>query len=197
MLRRVTRHPAFSLVEVLVALALVAILAALVIPTAKSQLDKSEVSAATSNLQSIREAILAYRENVGFYPIELLQLSNKPGISGASSNNSCGAALSAASIAKWRGPYLAQAVTTGGIASGDVTIQNTLVRSPANTSSVPEGTLIVQVANAPNSASETFVLDVEQMFDPGTSDLNAGAIRWTVTSGIIGTMTFHIGIRGC
>jgi len=191
---------AFTVVEVLIALAIIALLAALIIPTAKSQLDKSQVSAVAANLQAVREGILAYRENVGYYPTQLAQLATKPGSGGVTSNNSCGAVTPAANIAKWRGPYIAQAITTSGFPSGDVTIQNDLVRTPANTSGAPEGTLAVSVTDVVNSATESLAKDVEKAFDGWTADtltLSSGAIRWTVVSGVMGTMTFHLSIRNC
>lgn len=191
----------FAMVEALVALAILALLAAVLIPTLKSQLDKSEVSAVAANLQAIREAVLAYRENVGFYPQQLVQLSTKPGVGGVTTNNSCGGATPAANVARWRGPYIAQSITASGIPSGEVMIRNTLVRSPANATNPnpPEGTLRVEVADAYNSANHAFVSDVEKAFDGSSNDLATGAIRWTpdVPLGTVGVLEFHISIRGC
>lgn len=190
-----------ALVEALVALAILALLAAVLIPTLKSQLDKSEVSAVVANLQAIREAVLAYRENVGFYPQELVQLATRPGVNDVTTNNSCGAETPDANIARWRGPYIAQSLTASGIPSGEVTIRNTLVRSPvdATDSNLPEGTLRVEVADAYNSANHAFVGDVERAFDGSSNDLSTGAIRWTPSEplGIVGVLEFHIAIRGC
>jgi type II secretory pathway pseudopilin PulG len=196
---RVNPRLAFSLVETLVALALIALIAALIIPTAKSQLNKGEVTAVTQNLQGIREAILAYRENVGLYPIQLVQLVTKPGVSGVTTSSSCGTATPAANIAKWRGPYLGQELTTSGLPSGDVLILNTMVRSPVTTASVPEGTLIIEVDNSVHDPpTQNFVNDVEAAIDGTTgSPLTTGAIRWTATSGTTGKLAFHIAIRGC
>lgn len=189
------------MVEALIVLAILALIAAMIIPVAKSQLDKSEVAAVGQNLQSIRDGILAYRENVGFYPSQLMQLTTKPGVAGVTTNNSCGAATPAASIARWRGPYIAQEITASGIPSGDVVILNALVRTPANATlpNPPEGTLAVEVDEAFNSPDHGFVGDVEKMFDGSSSDLATGAIRWTPTVplGIVGRLTFHIAVRNC
>jgi len=198
---RFRKASAFSLVETLVALALIAIIAALVFPTAKAQLDKGQVTAAVQNLQAIREAILAYRENVGFYPSQLVQLVTKPGVSGVTTNNSCGTAMLAAPIAKWRGPYLGQAVTTSGLPTGDMLILNALVRNPVNTGSVQDGTLAIEVDNAPASAEEQFTNDVDDAIDGnqgvGVDSFAVGAVRWTVTSGIMGKLSFLVAVRGC
>lgn len=191
----------FSLVETLVAIAILALLAAVVIPTVKSQLDRSEVSAIAENLHSLREAILAYRENVGFYPSELVQLATIPGALGVTTNSSCGTATPAANIARWRGPYIAQAITTSGIPSGEVTILNALVRSPSTATwpNPPDGTLRVEVSDAYNAPGQTFVAEVERAFDGASNDLSTGAIRWTPTVplGPVGKLEFHIAIRGC
>jgi hypothetical protein len=125
-------------------------------------------------------------------------LADKPGDPGISDRNSCGGLLAATAIAKWRGPYVAQDLTTAGLRSGDVLIRDTLARNPStSTPLTPEGTLAIEVDDAVNSVDQPFVTDVEQMFDPGASNLNAGTIRWTATAAPIGRMTFHIAIRGC
>ena len=85
----------FTLLELLVVVAIIGLLAAYVGPKYFSQIGRSEQAAAKSQLDSYKKALGAYRIDVGSYPSSeegLSALMNKP------------SDLSKAS--KWNGPYL-------------------------------------------------------------------------------------------
>lgn len=82
----------FTLLELLVVVAIIGLLAAYVGPRYVAQLDKSEITAARSQIEAIARALESYRLDVGSYPaVEygLRALQEKP------ANN-----------ARWHGPYL-------------------------------------------------------------------------------------------
>lgn len=86
----------FTLLELLVVVAIIALLAAYVGPKYFSQVGKSEQSVARSQVQAFSRALGAYRLDVGNFPTTeegLNALLVKP-----------------ASAAKWNGPYLEKAV---------------------------------------------------------------------------------------
>lgn len=91
------RHRAalgFTLLELLVVVAIIALLAGYVGPRYLAQLNKSEVSAARAQIDAFTKALDQYRIDVGRYPTTeqgLAALYRQPG--GAS---------------KWAGPYLAK-----------------------------------------------------------------------------------------
>ena len=93
------RHPiraGFTLLELLVVVAIIALLAAYVGPKYFSQVGKSEQAVARSQIEAISRALGAYRLDVGNFPSTeegLGALLNKP-----------------ANAAKWNGPYLEKAV---------------------------------------------------------------------------------------
>lgn len=83
----------YSLMEVLIAVAIIAVLATLVGPRLLGQLDRSKVTAATTQIRMIETALDTMRLDIGRYPTEeeglgLLQTSNES-VSGM-----------------WSGPYL-------------------------------------------------------------------------------------------
>lgn len=94
--RALRRPHGFTLLELLVVVAIIALLAAYVGPKYFSQVGKSEQSVAKSQIQAFSRALGAYRLDVGSFP---------------STEEGLGALLSKPpSAAKWNGPYLESAV---------------------------------------------------------------------------------------
>jgi len=91
----------FSLTELLVVMAIMALLASLVAPRLFNQLDKSKVSAARAQIRSLKTSLDALRLDIGRYPTreEGLSLLVKPPVSAGGNNN--GQSL-------WIGPYIDQ-----------------------------------------------------------------------------------------
>lgn len=86
----------FTLLELLVVVAIIGLLAAYVGPKYFSQIGKTEQAVAKSQIEAYRRALGAYRLDVGTFPSSeegLDALVRKP-----------------ASAAKWNGPYLEKAV---------------------------------------------------------------------------------------
>lgn len=86
----------FTLLELLVVVAIIGLLAAYVGPKYFSQLGKSEQTLAKAQVESFRKALDTYRLDVGKFPTTeegLTALVRKP-----------------ANAAKWNGPYLSKAV---------------------------------------------------------------------------------------
>lgn len=86
----------FTLLELLVVVAIIGLLSAYVGPKYFGQLGKSEQALAKSQIESFERALATYRLDVGSFPATeegLGALMNKP-----------------ASAAKWNGPYLSKAL---------------------------------------------------------------------------------------
>lgn len=179
----------FTLLEVLVALAIIAVMAAVMLPSLASRIRTANSANLTQNLKTVNDAIQKYRENVGYYPLQLVNLTTKPT---TASTDACGSTLSTTDVNSWQGPYLALTVTTNGIQSGDASIENTLVRTPATTSSstVMDGTLTVTADNVSTAVDA----DAEATLDAGSADANAGTIRYNSSTLVL---TYVFPITGC
>jgi len=180
------RRRGFTLAEMLIALAIVAVMAAMLYPAMSAQLRRGQGAATASALSNFRDAMVAYRGNVQDYPRTLSQLTNALV---ATATDACGNVLSAAQRNAWRGPYLTQNIS-GNAAVGDGLALDTLIRNPATDAAVAPGTLILRVINV----DSTVAVDVDRQFD-GTVDLTSGTILWSSTG--LDTLKFNIVIRNC
>jgi general secretion pathway protein G len=90
------RRAGFTLLELLVVVAIIGLLAAYVGPKYFSQIGKSEQSVARSQVEAFNRALGAYRLDMGAFP------SSEDGLNALVSRP--------ASATKWRGPYLEKAV---------------------------------------------------------------------------------------
>jgi len=95
--RSPTSHPfakaAFTLVEMLLVLVILAVLAAIVIPKLAGRSQQAKVTAARTQISSFEQALGAYEVDTGNYPNSLDALVSQPG-------NANG----------WKGPYLAKGI---------------------------------------------------------------------------------------
>jgi prepilin-type N-terminal cleavage/methylation domain-containing protein len=165
---------AFTLAEVLVALAIVAIVGALVIPVVFSQIRASQVSALSQTYAGLSQGIAEFKRATTRYPLLLSSLTAAPG---ATDDDICGNDLTAANVTLWRGPYASRQITTSGILVGEYTIRNTLRRVA--------GTPVLLMIDAAAVSTEV-VSDLESQLDAGTADGTTGTIRYTTAA--VGTL---------
>lgn len=66
--RRTARQRGFSLLEILVVLAIMGVLATLVAPRLFNQVDRSKITAATAQARSLKTSLDAMRLDIGRYP---------------------------------------------------------------------------------------------------------------------------------
>jgi prepilin-type N-terminal cleavage/methylation domain-containing protein len=182
------RHRAFTIVELLIVMAIVAVIAAVLYPTVAGQLRSGRSAALGDQLNHLRDAIDKYKQNVQFYPRQLTQLTQQPG---AGALQSCAGALPGPNMAMWRGPYLGQNIV-GNFPVGDAQVQSTTSRNPPTIALGPIGLLQISVI----SVDSVIAVDLEAQFD-GNNNFATGSILWGPTSPDIGTITFRIPIRGC
>lgn len=184
MLRRTRRG--VTLAEVLIALAIIATMAAMLIPAVTSQLRRGQSASTASALSNFRDAIVAYRSNVLDYPRTLSQLTNALTVT---ATDACANVLTVAQRNAWRGPYMSQNIS-GNVTVGDATVLDTLIRNPATDAGTPPGTLILRAINVDSAVAA----DIDLQFD-GTLNFAAGTILWSNAG--LDTLKFNIVIRNC
>lgn len=192
-------HRGFTFTEIVVALAIIAVLTAVIIPGLTLRLRSAQASSLIQDMRAVNTAIQQYRENVGRYPSNLNQLTS----STVPQFDLCGAALPASLSALWRGPYLAQDVTNGFV-SGDAIFKSPLVRSPSSTApnfTNLDGTLEIDIEKVDSLSAET----IDAAFDGYTGSstrFDGGTVRWVPVDGAsgmgkIGKIIYILPVRGC
>jgi prepilin-type N-terminal cleavage/methylation domain-containing protein len=193
-MRRRRRIAAFSLLEVMVALAIVAVIAAVTMPTLKSAMDRALVAETAIRLQALRDGIFnpaatgnAFFQQVGATPGRLHQLSQAIVSSDATSPNSCGGTFSNGQVTKWKasGPFVKYAVEAGvGLGTPMGQIDDVLIREPPNAAA---GVIKLTIAEAEIDLVER--LDLELNSGDG---IDAGSVQWTPTTSSVTTMSYIV-----
>jgi type IV pilus assembly protein PilE len=178
------RPDGFSLLEILVAIAIMAVMAAVVYPAVSSKLRDSRTAVAAQTLLGLSQAIAEEKRATTMYPGNLQLLTTVP--SAGSSYNICGAlastnVYSSTQAGLWRGPYISRDILSTGVVIGDATINAGLRRVVSGSSTW----LVMDVPAVEQKIAE----DLDTQFDGGgASSSTTGTIQWS-TSSITGTTT--------
>lgn len=184
---------AFTLPEIIIAVAMIATLAAVTVPAVMNKLTEARAAAISQTLDGINETVQNYRGNVGRYPSKLSQLSTKPTTGAA---ELCAGTTPDVNINQWRGPYSSRTFTTAGTQIGDGTVQDALRRVPSSTA-VTFAIAYVDVTSVDSAVAAL----VEASFDGDPPNYATGTINWTRAAippaAPVGTLSFGIPVRGC
>jgi prepilin-type N-terminal cleavage/methylation domain-containing protein len=109
-MKNMKKQRGFTLPEVLVTIALIAALAAVVVPTIAGQLSKGDPNRVGSDYSAIRGGVEQFLSDVRKYPRNLSQLTNAITSATATSAgmSATGGAYTSSDIARWKGPYLSK-----------------------------------------------------------------------------------------
>ncbi len=185
-----TKRAGFTMAEIVTVLAIVAVLAAVIIPQALRKISDAHSAALATDMDALAKAIEAYRGNMGRYPSSLTQLATAP-VSGAT--DACGSAIPSQLLTQWRGPYINRTITSSGLPAGDTNIKATLARDPATIAGGNFGVLYIETENVDQGVANV----VERAYDGGTPDLVTGNVRWNLVANGRGTLKFGVPIKGC
>lgn len=179
----------FTVLELVVALAVAALLAGVLLPQVIGRLNQAQTASAVQTLANLHEALLSFRADVGRYPVRLSYLSATPG---GTPRDLCRRTIP--DLSDWRGPYVGRAIPLTGLVVGTATVRDSLERSPASESpGNPVGTLFIRV----DGVERTVADEAEAAYD-ANGNLSAGTIRWAESGGSgVGTLTYAVPVRGC
>jgi prepilin-type N-terminal cleavage/methylation domain-containing protein len=176
------RRSGFSLPEILVAIAIVAVVSAVVIPSIGGQLRSGEESRVQQDLTNLRSGIEQFLADVHRYPNSVGQLTNVPAASAAGQPGLTGGVYTAGQVGRWRGPYISKDSVLALKTGFDVSM-NTAFSSVAFAGN---SYLTVTITNFDN----TNATKLDQKMDDGV--LTTGQIQWTVGVSPLGTLTYFV-----
>lgn len=179
-MRNHTRRYGFSLAEILIALAIIATLAAVLIPTVAGQLGKSDATRAIQDITAIRTGIEQFLADIRRYPGRVSHLANAITTTQRDINT---ALYPASVVSKWRGPYLGRDTVPG--SGGYQTGFGGVIRDSLQTATFQPGVNYVTVVIAGIPLAEFNRMDSEV---DGTVGATTGQLRW-VTGGASGVDT--------
>ena len=188
-MRQAGRRGAFTLVEVIVALAVVLILAAVAVPQLGGFLDQKRVEETATLMVEIRNALTSFGTEVGDNAGRLSYLST-PIVNG--DVDSCGDAYNGGERGGWPdgGPYVNFIIDpVAGLATPIGQVQNNLGRATTGTTRL-RITWYNTVALAGAQALDLYV--------DGVLNGTGGTVHWTPQVGTdMATMYYDVPISGC
>ena len=175
MFRNRASRAGFTLPEVLVTVAIVAILAAVVVPTVTNQISKGDDSNLTSNVASLRTGITAFVSDVRKFPSRLQHLLTQPI---ATDDDITGGDYGALGVSRWRGPYQTGSLQAAAANATDSVLVGLAyaLDSLSDTSFTAAGNGYVGVTLGGVSSSAA-AAHIDSLIDGGTGQ-NAGNLRW-------------------
>lgn len=178
MFKQRSRRGGFTLPEVLVTVAIVAVLAAMVVPAVTQQIGKADTPTFVGSMGSLRTAITSFISDVKTFPGQVDHLQTAVAVTDftlSAAGAGVGAPLyTAAQVARWRGPYDNTGNAAGTITLGmDWRTTNVLMDS--------SGYVVVEITKAAGADStDAALLDIAI---DGSNSKTTGLIRWELGVG--------------
>ena len=181
MFKSLRNRRGFSLAETLVTVAIVAVLAAVVVPTVTNQISKGDDTNLPSNVASLRSAVTAFVSDTKKFPsrIQHLQVAISDTDKDVAGND-----YGTAAEAAWKGPYLA-----GGLKAFSATARTDSVDwalafaldsiddAAGGAGNFPGSGLFIILGGVSTRAAAAHIDSLLDTNDP-TSDSTSGALRW-------------------
>lgn len=171
------RQVGFTLAEILIALALIAVLAAVLLPAVAGQISKGDAGRTMQDLDAVRSGIDQFLADVHRYPMKYKHLSTKI-VSGDMDVN--GTKYPAGLLAKWGGPYINKDIPATGLPTGfGATIMDSLVKV-TNTNAIPYVT--IRVVGIDSSGFVRLDNEIDGPTAWATA-ISTGVLRWVTGGG--------------
>lgn len=158
----------FTLAELLVGMAILALLAAVLVPAVTGQIAKGDVTRAIQDLTSIRTGVTQFVADVRRYPGRLSHLTSQVTTAQRDVN---GALYPATLVSRWKGPYVGRDLTTSFTTGFGGATVDSLTRV-----TMQAGVFYVTVQIAGITQADFDRMDVEI---DGAVSATTGALRWS------------------
>lgn len=159
----------FTLAEVLVTLALIALLAAVLLPTVAGQILKGDSSRVTQDIEAVRSGMEQFLADVHRYPGKYSDLAKLITTSNTDIN---GATYPSGLVSKWGGPYVTKDTSNAVVPTGfGANITNVFTKTLHT-----NGVNYVTVSITGIDSLDFYRLDAA--FE-GTADSTKGRLRWS------------------
>ena len=167
----------FTLAEILVALALMALLAAVLLPTVAGQILKGDAGRTVSDLQAVRGGAEQFLADIHRYPGKYSDLSK---VIAVTNTDILGNAYSAGMVSKWKGPYVTKDTVNASVPTGfGGSITNAFMQV-TNTNAVPYVTVVITGISGPDFDK------IDEQID-GVVNRTGGLLRWVSAGGVDST----------
>jgi prepilin-type N-terminal cleavage/methylation domain-containing protein len=175
----------FTLAEILVALALMALLAAVLLPTVAGQVMKGDAGRVTNDLQAVRSGAEQFLADISRYPGKYSDISK---VITTTNTDILGNTYKGSHVTRWKGPYVTKDTTNATVVTGfGGTIGNVFMQV-TNTNAIPYLTVVVVGISGPDFDK------IDEQMD-GVVNRTSGLMRWNSTGGIDSTKFLAIPIQ--
>jgi len=157
---------AFTIIEVIVIVAIMVILAAVITPNLVGVLDRQRISGAVETMNSIISALDSFNKDVGKLAGFLTQLVEPITLS---DSDACGVTYDQKRVDAWKGPYFARNIASFGVPMGIGTVGNQVIRD-----NVVTKRMILQIPQVTEEDAIAFNAQVD-----GDGSSTGGTVRWT------------------
>lgn len=169
-------HRGFTLAEILVALALMALLAAVLLPTVAGQVLKGDAGRVVQDLEAVRAGSERFLTDLRRYPGRYSDLSRAITVA---NTDVLGNAYNNGQVSKWKGPYITKDTISASVETGFGGRITNVFDTVTNTNAIPYLTFVVTGITGPDADR----ID-EQIDGPSTNPRTTGLLRWNSTGGI-------------
>lgn len=192
-LARSRRLSGFALLEAIVGIAMLAIMAAAILPLIAGAEDRARAEAAVRELDRIKSAIDKFKDRLGEYPRQLAHTSEP--IRTVGDANSCGTVYSSSDSTNWTnddakyGPWFRDHMIFKGFGFPTAVgfVRDSLTRS--------SDTLIVSITDVAESQAQELDLIIDSL--PAGAGANLGEIKWGAVVDGVTTVRYTLLRSGC